>query len=641
MAEPTLDVITIGRSSVDLYGQQVGGRLEDMGNFVKAVGGSPTNMAIGAARLGLKPGLITRVGDEHMGRFLREQLEREGVDTNGVHTDPDRLTALVILGIRDDKSFPLIFYRTDCADGALDESDIDENYIASAKAIVVTGTHFSRPNTDAAQRKAMRLARKHGRKVAFDIDYRPNLWGLAGHGAGEERYIGSDQVTRHLMEILPSCDLVVGTEEELHIAGGSTDTLEAIRTIRQVSAATIVCKRGPMGCVVFPGAIPDDIEDGIKGPGYPVEVFNVLGAGDGFMGGFLRGWLTDQPLETTCAWANACGAFAVSRLMCSSEYPTWPELQHFLQHGSPYRALRKDEALNQVHWSTTRRPQAGTLKAFAIDHRSQLEEIADRAGAPRQRIEQFKALAVKAAASVARGAAGYGMLLDGTYGREALFRAVDHDFWVARPLEQPGSRPLRLEIEGHTSLGAALAEWPVTHTAKVLCFYHPDDADDLKRDQERELRRVFDACRSVGRELLVEIIASRHGPVSDDTTASIIRRLYALGIKPDWWKLEAQPTAAAWWAIAAAIENNDQLCRGVLLLGLDAPEDELARAFALAAQCPAVKGFAIGRTIFAEPARAWLAGRLDDEGAVSAMAGNFRRLVAAWDDATGAQGSAA
>src|SRR4029079_16893264 len=106
---PRLDVITIGRSSVDLYGQQTGGRLEDMASFAKSVGGSPTNMAIGAARLGLKPGLITRVGDEHMGRFIREQLGREGVALDGVITDPRRLTALVILGVRDDRNFPHIF----------------------------------------------------------------------------------------------------------------------------------------------------------------------------------------------------------------------------------------------------------------------------------------------------------------------------------------------------------------------------------------------------------------------------------------------------------------------------------------------------------------------------------------------------
>src|SRR5579863_8904952 len=118
--DPRLDVITIGRSSVDLYGVQVGGRLEDMATFSKAVGGCPTNIAIGTARLGLRSGLITRVGDEHMGRFIREQCAREGVDVTGIKTDPARLTSLVLLGIRDDKTFPLIFYRENCADSALD-----------------------------------------------------------------------------------------------------------------------------------------------------------------------------------------------------------------------------------------------------------------------------------------------------------------------------------------------------------------------------------------------------------------------------------------------------------------------------------------------------------------------------------------
>ena len=155
--EDRLDVITIGRSSVDLYGAQVGGRLEDMGSFQKYIGGSPTNMAAGTARLGLKSALITRVGDEHMGRFIREELAREGVDVRGVKTDPERLTALVLLGIRDDKQFPLIFYRENCADMALCEDDIDEGFIAEARSVVATGTHLSHPRTEAAVLKALTL----------------------------------------------------------------------------------------------------------------------------------------------------------------------------------------------------------------------------------------------------------------------------------------------------------------------------------------------------------------------------------------------------------------------------------------------------------------------------------------------------
>ncbi len=629
---PSLDIITIGRSSVDLYGVQVGGRLEDMASFSKAVGGCPANIAIGSARLGLKSGLITRVGDEHMGRFVREQCAREGVDVAGVHTDPLRLTSIVILGIRDEKTFPLIFYRDNCADGALDESDIDPDYVESAKAILASGTHFARANTAAAQLKAMRIARAAGRKIVFDIDFRPNLWGLAGDGAGEERYVKSGDVTQSLSAILPRCDLIVGTEEEMMIAGGADDPLAALRAVRAATDATLVLKRGPMGCVVFPGDIPASLDEGIKGPGFPVEVYNVLGAGDAFMSGFLRGWLRDEPLETCCAFANAAGAFAVSRLLCSPEYPTWTELSWFLGRGSPHRALRQDEALNHIHWATTRRPQPPTIMALAIDHRAQLEKIADDAGAPRERISAFKLLAVEAAARVAAGRPGYGMLLDGKYGREALFRALDHDFWIARPVEEPGSRPLDFEFGG--SLGAKLQEWPIAHTIKCLCFYHPDDPPEMKTRQERELLPLYDAARTLGRELLIEIIASRNGPVRDDTTARVIERLYALGVKPDWWKLEGQPTRAAWDAVARAQKDGDPFCRGVVLLGLEAPEDDLAQAFAVARHCGVVKGFAVGRTIFVEPAADWFARRIDDREAVERMANVFARLCALWRGGT-------
>jgi 5-dehydro-2-deoxygluconokinase len=381
---------------------------------------------------------------------------------------------------------------------------------------------------------------------------------------------------------------------------------------------------------VFPDAIPDSLDKGIKGTGFPVEVYNVLGAGDAFMSGFLRGWLRDEPLETCSAYANANGAFAVSRLLCSAEYPTWAELSRFLKQGSPHRALRRDETLNHIHWATTRRPEPPSIMALAIDHRAQLEKIADDAGAPRERISAFKLLAVEAAAKVAAGRPGYGMLLDGKYGREALFRALDYDFWIGRPVEEPGSRPLEFEFGG--SLAAKLMEWPVAHTIKCLCFYHPDDPPEMKARQERELLRLNDAAQTLERELLIEIIASKNGPVDDRTVARVIERLYAIGVMPDWWKLEGQASKGAWDNIARAIETGDRFCRGIMLLGLEAPEDDLAQAFALARHCPMVKGFAVGRTIFVEPAVEWFSGRIDDRAAVERMAGAFSRLCDLWRD---------
>lgn len=626
---PSLDVITIGRASVDLYGQQIGSRLEDVGSFAKSVGGCPANIAIGTARLGLRSALLTRVGDEQFGRFLREQLAREGVALGGLKTDPQRLTALAILSVESDKSFPLLFYRENCADMALEEADVDEAFLATARAVVVTGTHFAKPNTEAAQRKAMRLMRAQGGKVVLDIDYRPNLWGLAGHAAGDNRYIASSAVSERMKSVLPGCDLVVGTEEEVLIASGESELLPALKTIRAFTPATIVLKRGPMGCIVYEGEISDDLEDGIIGKGFPIEVYNVLGAGDAFMSGFLRGWLGGESLQTAATWANACGAFAVSRLLCSPESPTFAELQYFVKNGSPHRALRKDEAINHIHWATTRRRDIPSLMALACDHRAQLEEVAQKLGADPARIRDFKVLAVKAAARVAAGRPGYGMLLDEKHGREAMFEFARHPFsWLGRPIELPGSRPLR--FEGSQDIGSALPEWPVDHCIKALCFYHPDDEPALKQAQQEKLRTLFEAARKVGRELLVEIIAGKHGPLGPDTIARAMQELYDLGIKPDWWKLEPQASPAAWAAIEQTIARNDPWCRGVLLLGLDAPAEELEAGFAATAATPIVKGFAVGRTIFMAAAEAWLAGRMDDETAIADMARRFGALTELW-----------
>ncbi len=629
-----LDVITIGRSSVDLYGAQVGGRLEDMGSFQKYIGGSPTNIAAGTARLGMKSALITRVGDEHMGRFIREELTREGVDVRGVRTDSARLTALVLLGIRDDKQFPLIFYRENCADMALCEDDIDESFIAEARAVVATGTHLSHANTEAAVLKALNLARKHGARTALDIDYRPNLWGLAGHGAGEARFIESAKVTAKLQSSLHLFDLIVGTEEEFHIAGGTTDTIAALRAVRRVSPATLVCKRGPMGAVAFAGEVPDTLDQGESGPGFPIEVFNVLGAGDGFFSGLLKGWMDDEPWPVALKYANACGAFAVSRHGCTPAYPSWEELQFFLRRGVVTRALRKDPALEQLHWSTNRRKQWSEVRAFAFDHRIQLEEIP---GATPERIAAFKELCLDATLAVAQGRDGYGLLCDSRLGRSALYRAAGQGLWIGRPVEWPASRPLMLEPEIGADFGG-LSEWALEHVVKVLCFCHPDDDAEMRARQEDVVTRLFQSCRRNRLEFLLEIIPSKVGPTDDLTTARLIRRWYEIGIYPDWWKLEPMQSSAAWAATCAAIEENDAHTQGIVILGLGQTEAELAASFKLAAPFPLVKGFAVGRTIHADVGRDWFAGRIDDATAVDRMADNFRRMCGYWDEARHGQG---
>ena len=450
----------------------------------------------------------------------------------------------------------------------------------------------------------------------------------------------SADVTEQLRRMLPLCDLIVGTEEEMRILGGTTDTMEALRRIRAAGDALLVCKRGAQGCVAFPGAVPPRLEGGVVGQGFPIEVFNVLGAGDAFMAGFLRGWLRGEELTTCCTWANACGALVVSRHGCAPAEPSWPELQCFLAKREWPHRLRESNELTQIHWSTNRHPTYDVLNVLAIDHRSQFEALA---GTLRldgmNRVATFKTLALRALEHVAGDNAGFGLLADGRYGMRALEAAAEQPYWIGRPIELPGSRPLR--FEGSADVGATLADWPLGHVVKCLVFYHPDDPAELRAEQDAQIQRLFEACRATRHELLLEIIASMHGPVERDTVARVIDHVYGLGVFPDWWKLEPSVDSGAWQAIETVIRARDAYCRGILLLGLSATPDELLAGFAAAASCPLVKGFAVGRTIWHDPAVRWLQGDIDDAQAVEVMAGNFRVLVAGWSRARAHKAAAA
>src|SRR5690606_10175154 len=291
--------------------------------------------------------------------------------------------------------------------------------------------------------------------------------------------------------------------------------------------------------------------------------------------------------------------------------------------------LREEKHLEHLHWVGCRRGDYPELTVLAIDHRTQFETLARSCGADQSCIEQFKSLAVRATHKLAKGDARFGVLLDGRHAMRALEAAADLPYWIGRPIELPQSCPIEFDAELN-DVGAEIASWPLNHTVKALFLYHPDDPVDLRERQERQALRLFDACRATRHELLVEIIASKNGAVDSKTAARAIQRFYDLGIFPDWWKLEPAADAETWANIERVIVSNDPHCRGVVLLGLSSPLDELVQSFAPAARVDLVKGFAVGRTIFNDAASRWFKGEIDDEQAVEALSSNLGQLVEAW-----------
>ncbi len=437
------------------------------------------------------------------------------------------------------------------------------------------------------------------------------------------------RVGAHLAPILP------GVRPDRRHRGGADDRRRQPRTRWPRSArirtpqpgATIVCKRGPMGCVVFEGAIPARIEDGVTGPGFPVEVYNVLGAGDAFMSGFLRGWLRDEPLATCCAYANACGAFAVSRLLCSAEYR---ELRPSCSASSA-RAARtarcastRAEPRPRAHHDGARRP--------APDHGARhrpprpARSHGGRGGCLARAHRRLQA-AGRRGRGAGRGRAARASACCSTAPMAARRCSAPPTpaFWIGRPVERPGSRPL--DFEGGGSLGAKLIEWPVGQTVKCLCFYASRrPARTCRRGRSANCCASHDAARTRRPRIAdrdhrrqARRARRRHGGA---------RRRPALRPRHPARLVEARSPARQ--ARLGSHRRRDpcaaiRCCRGIMRAGAGRAGRRLAEAFrhrrGLRRSC---KGFAVGRTIFAEPARAWLAGRIDDAEVTEQMARAFR-----------------
>ena len=627
----SIDIICLGRAAVDFYGQQIGSSLENMGSFAKYLGGSSANIAYGCSKLGLSSAMLTRVGNEHMGRFVRNELESVGVDTSHVITDKERLTGLVVLGIQDKETFPLIFYRKDCADMAISENDFTQEFIASSSSLLITGTHFSSDNTYKTSMKAIEYAKASDTQVIVDIDYRPVLWGLTELGDGESRFVASNAVSQHLQTILPYCDVIVGTEEEIHIAGGSEDTVSALVKIRELSDSIIVLKLGPLGCTVITNEIPESADDFKVIRGNQVDILNVLGAGDAFMSGFLRGYLRGESLEKSAQFANASGALVVSRHGCAPAIPGEEELLYYLGNAAKIPNPITDLMLNHLHRVSFRSKEEPEIFGFAFDHRKQLLDLANKHGVDSKQINKLKNLFIKSTQKVIDKfnipEKNIGVLIDDTYGEDALNSIAEKSWWIGRPVELPSSRPLM--FEGHQSIGSKIQSWPLTHIVKCLFFYHPGDSEELKNKQEQKIKELYFACLQSGHQLLLEVIPPSEFENDESTIPKILQKFYDLEIKPDWWKLPSMKENS-WKQVSTIINTSDSHCQGVLLLGLSAPIDIVKESFDVAAKYTICKGFTVGRTIFYDPAELWMQNKITDEELVDSVSMNYIDLIKAW-----------
>ena len=327
----TYDTLHMGRSSIDLYSNDVGAPFEEITSFAAYVGGSPTNISVGARRLGLKSALLTGLGEDPVGDFIHAFLVKEGVETRFSPRKPGHRTSAVVLGIEPPDKFPLVYYRDNCADIELTIDDVLAAPVANSKALQFAGTNLSKEPSRSATMFAAELAQRSGTDVVLDIDFRPDQW-------HDPRAFGVA-----IRAVLPQVTVVIGTEDEIN-ASMLTDPEQMRLTHSQVSDTKVsgdveaaiarILEMGPKAVVEKVGAegarihLADD--EVIDAPGYPVEVYNILGAGDAFGAGFLYGYVNGWGWRKATRLGNACGAIVVTKHGCANFMPTYDEVMAFV-----------------------------------------------------------------------------------------------------------------------------------------------------------------------------------------------------------------------------------------------------------------------------------------------------------------------
>lgn len=344
------DVICIGWVVVDFYVQQIGLWLEDVVSFVKYLGGFFGNVVFGIVIQGLKLVMLVCVGDEYNGCFLCEMFNCVGVDIEYLIIDKFCLIVLVMLGIKDQEIFFLIFYCDNCVDMVLMFDDISEEYIVFFWVLVVIGIYLLYVNICVVVLKVLEYVCCYGLCIVLDIDYCLVLWGFILFGDGEICFIEFGLVISQLQEVLYLFDLVVGIEEEFYIVGGSIDILIVLKNVCNVIKVIFVCKCGLMGCVVLEGDILDSWDQVLLQQGVCVEVFNVLGVGDVFMLGLLCGWFNDEGWEQVCCYVNVCGVLVVFCYGCVLVMLIKVEFDDYLQCVELVLCLDVDECFNYLYW---------------------------------------------------------------------------------------------------------------------------------------------------------------------------------------------------------------------------------------------------------------------------------------------------
>lgn len=593
-----VEVLSLGRTYINLESEQIGCSLKTARSFRKNISGTCALVSIGLSRLGRYCALLSKIGTDPLGDYIKETLTSEKIDPSLLITDPHHATLIALNSSAFYEHHSLL---------ELQENEIDPKMIGHAKALFLTSEIFCHDASHRAARKAIIAAKDNHTKIILALEFWPSL----GH------YCPSQQ---SLETILPFCNLIFGYEEEFQAFANTQNTFEALTHLRALTDATLVVKC-PKENYVFPDVITDHWKTLARHGQFDSIQFASLHEHAAFIAGFIDGWLKGEPPSNALKQA----------ILSEQISQTTPEYL-----GLPSEKLLKHKVLKEtkpayfkhLHYVTTRHIHTAPQCLLNLGYHSHWEKMAASFNASKEMIQKAKALITQGLFSLNESQTPIGLITDEKPGDELIHIPIPAQAMLARSIELENEIPLRFATT--QDLSHTLLKWPSEHIAKVSITYHPDDKYVTRGEQEAMLLSLYQACRDTEHPLLIDITPPTNSLITASTLGHIMQRFYDLGVYPDWWQFAFPRDQRSWDSIHRVIEDNDPDCLGTFIQLPTTTLEQLSAILDQAIKQPLCKGIVLGKGLIQPVVEQWLSQKIADHILIEQIKPLFHQIMTLW-----------
>lgn len=590
------DLICLGEVAVELYVEQLYCDLSEAQTYRQYLGGSCANVAVGVSRLGLNTVLVSRVGQDPLGSFLRAELMKHKVDTRWLKISDKYKTGLMLQSLNSEDKRSKLYYKDESADKKLLESDCEEDLFNSAKALYINGNSLINANMRNVSQYAIQLAKAAGQKIIFDIRYTPEFW-----SSDEQR-----NITEHYKFIVADCDVIIIDHDDISVLGFITSE-NLINELRPLTSAIILLKNTDGSCTAY---ATDSIAP-ITVSNYKVEVLNKTGKEDAFASGFISSYLQEDSLEESVRKANASAAIITTRHGCAPEMPTIDEINKLTEPD----IVSKMDLFAKVR----KKENKGNTCLLAFDQRYYFAPKNDK---EKKQIQDFKKILysgfMNSQTHRLEKNITSGLIVDDCIPENELREEVESI--ICMPIESSNTQ--LLTWINNRELYSQILHRPKRWWVKVFVKIGPNMSADALDHQIAMLTELQEVCHELDRTLLIDLATTN--------VLWSMRYIFQNNIMPHWWKLPSEYDYITWKKIetlAGYYQDNPR----IMIIGGDVVSShDLKSSFAIAKECAWVEGFAIGRNIFLDIFTQWSNGVIDSEKAIEKLSLEYDKISKLW-----------